>query len=70
MSQYVNPFSKPAPGGFGIDHMVTYDAQSRIEMVRAFNPSQLRAAIALPGVQKTVSDAARRRLKKLTGEVR
>jgi hypothetical protein len=60
-----NPFRyKHALGG---GYVQAIDAESRLRMVKTFGPDELRAVIHLPGIQKTVREAAERRLKKLEG---
>ena len=58
-----NPFL--STGWCSVDHMEWCDATSRIERVRTFNAEECRWVIALRGVQKTVRQAAERRLRKL-----
>lgn len=62
-----NPFREKAPPGYPVEYVETYNGQDRIDKVRTFNAEQLRQAIALPGVQKSVKQAAERRLRKLEG---
>lgn len=59
-----NPFRIPRLG----PTVQAIDAQSRLDMVKRFGPEELRRVLALPGVQKTVRQAAERRLKKLEAE--
>lgn len=68
--QSKNPFQAKGLPGFGLEHIETVDAQSRLEEVRTFNVGQLRAVIAMPRLQKTVKQAAERRLRKLIREKR
>ena len=42
------------------------DVSSRLDRVREAGPQKLRAMIAWPGTQKTVRQAAQRRLRKLS----
>lgn len=49
-------------------HMATCAAEDRLDRVKTAGPDQLRAMIAWPGTQKTVRQAAERRLRKLTGK--
>jgi hypothetical protein len=60
-----NPFPYKAPPGYGVEYLEAIDAQSRLEKVREFTANQLREVIALPGVQKTIQQAAERRLRKI-----
>ncbi|MFL6284526.1 MAG: hypothetical protein ACJ74Q_15380 [Pyrinomonadaceae bacterium] len=62
----VNPFEYEAPSGYGMKYLQAIDAQSRIDMLKKFDEAQLRAAIALPGVQKSVRTKAESLLKKMT----
>jgi len=66
-----NPFRESPPDGWkGIEFVETVDAQDRLEKVREFDAEQLRAVMALPGVQKIVRQAAERRLRKLESETK
>ncbi|HEY9282345.1 MAG TPA: hypothetical protein VIP46_02725 [Pyrinomonadaceae bacterium] len=59
-----NPFLRPDLGP-GVQ---TIDAPGRLRLVKTYGPDKLRQVIALPGVQKTVREAAERRLRKLEKE--
>ena len=58
-----NPFLRPQPG---VPHCQITDGQDRIRAIKGMTIGQLQAVIDLPNVQKTVADAARRRLRRLT----
>lgn len=60
----LNPFLHPS-GIPGIGMLQASDALSRIDAMKSFSEEQLRAVVALPGVQKIVRAAALRRLKKM-----
>lgn len=62
----VNPFEYDAPPGYGVPKLQAIDAESRISMLKKFDEAQLLAAIALPGVQKSVRAKAESLLKKMT----
>lgn len=56
-----NPFQKIICG----DWVETFSGEDRLRKIKEFNVEQLRQVIVLPGVQKTVKQAAERRLRKL-----
>lgn len=62
----VNPFEYDAPPGYGTPKLQAIDAESRISMLKKFDEAQLRAAIALPGVQQSVKKKAESLLRKMT----
>lgn len=59
-----NPFLCPEYG----PNVQTIDAPGRLRKVKSFGVAELRQVLALPDVQKTVRQAAERRLKKLEKE--
>jgi hypothetical protein len=62
-----NPFQERAEH-WGRDYVETFDAAGRLEKVKRFDAEQLRQVLVLPGIQKSVRQAAARRLKKLKEE--
>lgn len=61
-----NPFCRPAPAHYmGMDWLCTVSADERVKLVRDMAERDLERVIALPGVQRTVLNAAQARLKKL-----
>jgi hypothetical protein len=57
-----NPFITGSAWGHKIQ---AFDAQSRLDMIKHFDREQLQAVVTMPGVQKTVKQAAERKLRKL-----
>lgn len=57
-----NPFLRPSPGYPNTQLMAGED---RIAAVREFDRDQCRAALEVPGLQKTVEKAIHARLRKL-----
>ena len=57
-----NPFAGQWPG---MKNVQAVDAESRKRMVAEFTAAECCAALELPGVQNTVVDAIKRRLKAL-----
>lgn len=64
MSRAANPFAATVYNGHQTYHMTVDD---RIAAVRRFTREQCQAALALPGLQKTVARAVRSRLRQLGG---
>ncbi|MBN1104736.1 MAG: hypothetical protein JXL84_15060 [Deltaproteobacteria bacterium] len=60
-----DPWLKPAPAGYPVREIMSCSVQDRLYDLRKFNVKKLKAVIAWPETQKTVKDAARRRLRKL-----
>lgn len=61
-----NPFCRPAPAHYtGMDWLCTVSADERVRLVRDMTERDIERVIALPGVQRTVLNAAQARLKKL-----
>lgn len=57
-----NPFQYTLTSGHQVE---STDAQSRIERVKTFDILQCSCALEVPGLQKTVAAAIRRRMKQL-----
>jgi hypothetical protein len=60
-----NPWVRPAPAGWGIQHVQICDATSRIEKIRTMGIADLERVIDWPGNQVTVRKAAENRLRRI-----
>lgn len=62
----INPWSQPAPKGWGISHVTTCEAQSRLAKIKeSTDIAWLRQVLAWADNQLAVRLAAERRLRKL-----